>query len=179
MLRFGHENLFTGTHSTMMKHLSRFLDYCKWKWIDVQGAFHKPPGTSVIWLEDWRLAKHKYVLNDFGRKVQMGEYVLNEYSCVRDAESVLVFLGIAQSRSDAQRLIKPGGIQIREVWNPESRWTVLKLKQPIPEGVLLYIRRGKSMCGIKTIVLPRPDQKFLEWREILRRDNLPMQAQKV
>jgi hypothetical protein len=82
------------------------------------------------------------------------------FSRPRNWPQMLVFLEIAESNSDAQRLIKAGSIQIQD-WIASEDWTAIDLNTPLPESPT-HIRRGKKFYGIKTVWLP--PAKVSQWQ---------------
>lgn len=77
---------------------------------------------------------------------------IKPYERPRNWPSLLVCLELANSNSDAQRLIKAGAIEVRS-WCLDKPWERIDLKTPLPDEPT-HIRRGKAVYGIKTIWLP-------------------------
>ena len=75
---------------------------------------------------------------------------------------LLVSVGLAESNSDAQRLLKSNSIEVRSWWL-DNGWGKIDLKSEIPDFPFL-IRKGKAFFGIKLIWLPVEgvSQKFGE-----------------
>ncbi len=81
---------------------------------------------------------------------------------------MLVMLEMAESNSDANRLIKAGAVEMRD-WAIGDEWEVINLKTPLPESPT-HLRRGKKLYGIKTVWLPPPGVSQWQGEEMLRED---------
>lgn len=120
-------------------------------------------------LKGWR-----FKLNMKGRNPQLEMWIFREYPNRIEVIprpkiffELLVTLHLAESKSEAARLVKSRGIQQREWygdgwWNPVSDWV---------EGYPQWIRRGKMMYGLVTYMLPNANQTEGTWSELVFSDD--------
>lgn len=75
---------------------------------------------------------------------------------------LLVEIGLAESNSDATRLLKSNSIQQRE-WYGEDTWG----KPEMVTGASQWIRRGKKYYDVVTYMLPEANQTEYTWWELV------------
>ena len=79
---------------------------------------------------------------------------------------LLMVLGLAESKRDADRLVKQNSIQQRE-WYGETWWAPAVAWV---EGYPQWIRKGKAMYGVVTYMLPTANQTEGTWLELMYED---------
>ena len=85
-------------------------------------------------------------------------------------QALLVVLGLAESNGEASRLMDAGGVEWREWWSElseENPWRRLGRKDVLRDGFPVWIRKGKRMYGVKTVMLPCARQYQGEWERIV------------
>jgi hypothetical protein len=131
------------------------------------------PGDSMnIYLEvrDYLIGvKHKW--NMRGRNASEEMWMFNHDGVEvkpkpKNLPSLLVSIGLAESNSDASRLLKSGSVEWKQWWN-DGKWTQVSMKDEIPKEHPFWIRRGKKFYGVKTFMLPSSFQHQGEWEEIV------------
>jgi hypothetical protein len=133
-------------------HLREWLPRFKyWRWDRKMGS-RKSEDEMWEWIDVSRNGVWDKQIRVFGKP--------------RNWLQVLVCLEIAESNSDAQRLIKTNSIQMRD-WTIGEDWKVIDLKTPLPDSPT-FIRRGKKFYGIKTVWLPPAGVSQWQGEETLR-----------
>jgi hypothetical protein len=84
----------------------------------------------------------------------------------KNLPSFLVSIGLAESNSDASRLLKSGSIEWKQWWN-DGKWIPVSTKDEIPKEYPFWIRRGKKFYGVKTFMLPSSFQCQGVWEELI------------
>ena len=118
-------------------------DYLSERWrTKVQG--------SRIWIKTWTGSA----------------YSAQEFSCEPKLRNVLVLVKLAESLSEADRMLKAKAIQVRP-WDCSSPWTEAKYGDALRPGEPMLIRRGKKYFGVHTVMVPLPTQTLRFWRQEL------------
>ena len=84
----------------------------------------------------------------------------------KSIQSFLVSIGLAESNSDASRLLKSGSIEWKQWWD-NGEWIRVSIKDEIPREYPFWIRRGKKFYGVKTFMLPSNHQHQGEWEKLV------------
>jgi hypothetical protein len=88
------------------------------------------------------------------------------FSRPRNWQQMLVCLELAESNSDASRLLKTGSFEMRD-WCLDKSWEKVTLNTPLPDSPT-HLRRGKKLYGIKTVWLPPAGISEKQGEEMLR-----------
>ena len=98
--------------------------------------------------------------------------ILHEEECLPEFDRILVLLGLAESRSEAQKLLKNNAVDIRDAFCHDW-WRKVSLKEEVPKGEPFLIRKGKSVWQISTVMIPVSGQTLNFWGPWIEGDEFP------
>lgn len=95
--------------------------------------------------------------------------LLREIDCPNKLTNILVATGLAESKTEAGKLLKSGSIEIR-MWALRDWWIKVGLFDTIPTGEPFLIRKGKATFGVQTVMFSIEGQTLDFWREFIDKE---------
>jgi len=92
-----------------------------------------------------------------------------EMTCPNEADRVLVAVGMAASRNEAQRIIKQSGPRYRS-WVPETWTRIPRFDFKFPTGCPVILRRSGDTYITKTVMIPNASSWLRFWNRRTWRD---------
>lgn len=86
--------------------------------------------------------------------------------CPNQLSQILKHVGLADSTTQASLLLKNNAVEMRP-WNLNEWWSKVNLKTKLPEGEPIYLRVGKRVYGLQTVMFPLSDQTMEFWEELV------------
>lgn len=97
--------------------------------------------------------------------------LLHPEDCAIRWVDLLVKVGLAESKTEASRLLRSGSIEIRDYFCSDTWWERVSLDTPIPQGYPLIMRRGRRYYGIVGFFCPVEGQTLDFWSHFLEDEN--------
>lgn len=88
--------------------------------------------------------------------------------CPNSLPQILKAVGLAESTTQAATLLKSNAVEFRP-WTLESWWSKADLKMKLPEGQPFFLRTGKRVWGLQTVMFPvNADQTMDFWESLIQ-----------